>query len=82
MLTQRLCKKKKSLTDLHRLQLAALPKESKEKKKADREKLEELQQLREQSVGESLLNEVRQIGYYPKETRANPVEGSLAMRLR
>jgi len=83
-LAQRLSKKKKSLTDLDRLQLAALTeeREAEEKKTADREKLEELQQLREQSLGESLLNEVRQLGYYPKETRANPVECSLAMRLR
>ena len=76
MLAIRLSKQNKSLTDLDRPQLAALTEESKEKKKkADREKLE-------QSVGESLLNEVRQLGYYPQETRANPVQGSLARRIR
>jgi len=66
MLAIRLSKKKKSLTDLDRLQLAALT-ERRERK---------------QPQVESLLNEVRQLGYYPKETRANPVECSLAMRLR
>ena len=50
--------------------------------------LQELEQLKVGAPqpgddrGKSLLNEVRQLGYYPKETKANPSESKLARRLR
>ena len=72
-LAQGLRKKKKYLTDLDRLQLAALTEDSKEKKKADREKTKEMIRASE------LMREVRQLGHYPD--RYVPAEYGLQQRL-
>ena len=72
-------KKRKYLSDLDRLQLAALTEKSKEKKKADREKKKadrcaEIEKTKAEQVTEKvqhLINAVRRLGHYPSE-KENP----------
>ena len=67
--------RKKYLSDLDRLQIAALTEESKEKKKADREKKKsnrtaEIEKTKAEKVTEKVqhsINAVRRLGHYPRE---------------